>query len=67
MACTLLPASEHRGVVKFAGLAVPGATVTASRVDNQGEKKQVAVTDLQGIYTFADLADGLWNLQVDMQ
>src|ERR1035441_4297102 len=62
VACTLLPASEHHGVVKFGGLAVPGATVTAT----QGDKKLVAITDPQGIYTFADLADGVWNLQVEM-
>src|ERR1019366_1275495 len=61
-ACTPLPASEHHGVVKFGGLAVPGATVTAT----QGDKKQVAITDPRGVYTFADLADGVWNLQVEM-
>jgi len=61
-ACTPLPASEHHGVVKFGGLAVPGATVTAT----QGDKKLVAISDAQGIYTFADLADGVWNLQVEM-
>jgi trimeric autotransporter adhesin len=62
VASTLLPASEHHGIVKFAGLAVPGATVTAT----QGDRKLVAVTDLQGLYTFADLPDGVWNLQVEM-
>src|ERR1035441_5756497 len=61
-ACGLLPAAEHRGIVKFGGLAVPGATVTAT----QGDKKLVAVTDAQGVYAFADLADGVWNLQVEM-
>src|ERR1017187_4181182 len=62
VACSLLTASEHHGVVKFGGLAVPGATVTAT----QGDKKLVAITDPQGIYTFAELADGVWNLQVEM-
>ena len=57
VACTLLPASEHHGIVKFGGLAVPGATVTAT----QGDKKLAAVTDPQGIYSFADLPDGVWN------
>src|ERR1019366_1871338 len=61
-ACALLTASEHHGIVRFGGMAVPGATVTAT----QGEKKLVAVTDPQGTYTFADLADGVWNLQVEM-
>ena len=62
VACTLLPASEHHGIVRFAGLPVPGATITAT----MGDKKLVAVTDPQGIYTFADLPDGVWNLQVEM-
>jgi hypothetical protein len=60
--CGPLPAAEHRGIVKFGGLGVPGATVTAS----QGDKKLVAITDSQGVYTFADLAEGVWNLQVEM-
>ena len=62
VACTLLPASEHHGIVRFAGLPVPGATITAT----MGDKKLVAVTDPQGIYSFADLPDGVWNLQVEM-
>jgi hypothetical protein len=57
-----LAASEHHGTVKFSGLPVPGATITAV----QGDKKFVAVTDQQGAYSFADLPDGLWNLQVEM-
>jgi trimeric autotransporter adhesin len=58
-----LAATEHRGIVKFAGLPVPGVTVTASQAD----KKLTAVTDDQGIYTFPNLSDGLWNIQVEMQ
>ena len=61
-ACTLLAASEHHGVVKFSGLPVPGATITVS----QGDKKLTAVTDSQGAYTFPDLADGTWTIQVEM-
>src|ERR1041385_1395365 len=57
-----LTASEHHGQVKFAGLPVPGATVTAT----QGGQKLVAVTDLMGAYTFPELADGVWNLRVEM-
>src|SRR5438270_395538 len=55
-------ASEHRGIVKFGGLPLPGATVTAT----QGDKKFTAIADQQGVYTFADLPDGLWNFQVEM-
>jgi hypothetical protein len=57
-----LAASEHHGQVKFGGLPLPGATVTASL----GDKKMTAVTDSQGIYSFADLADGVWTVQVEM-
>ncbi|MEO8372827.1 MAG: TonB-dependent receptor, partial [Candidatus Solibacter sp.] len=57
-----LAASEHHGVVKFAGLPVPGATVTAT----MGDKKMVAITDPGGIYSFADLPEGVWNMQVEM-
>ncbi len=62
MAVFGLAASEHHGLVKFGGLPLPGATVTAS----QGDKKAAAVTDAQGIYSFADLADGVWSMQVEM-
>ena len=57
-----LAATEHHGAVVFGGLPLPGATVTAS----QGEKKVTAVTDPQGLYSFADLADGVWSMQVEM-
>src|SRR5436305_12610127 len=57
-----LTASEHRGQVKFGGLPVPGATVTATK----GDHKLVAVTDPQGVYMFPELADGVWDFQVEM-
>lgn len=60
----LLPliASEHHGQVKFGGLPVPGATVTTTL----GDKKLVAVTDQQGVYSFPDLPDGVWTFQIEM-
>ena len=58
----LLLLTEHHGQVSFAGLAVPGATVTAT----QGDKKFVAVTDGQGVYSFPELADGPFTIQVEM-
>jgi len=63
-ALTLFPllGAEHHGLVKFGGLPVPGATVTASR----GEKKLGTLTDQQGAYSFADLQDGVWAIQVEM-
>ena len=57
-----LMASEQHGEVTFGGLPVPGATVTAT----QGEKKSTAVTDPQGAYSFPDLADGVWTIQMEM-
>jgi hypothetical protein len=54
--------AENKGQVQFAGLPVPGATVTAT----QGDKKLTAVTDAQGIYTFPDIPDGTWKFQVEM-
>jgi hypothetical protein len=55
-------ASEQRGVVTFGGLPVPGATVTAT----QGDKQLSAVTDPQGVYSFPDLPDGMWSIEVQM-
>jgi hypothetical protein len=57
-----LQASEHRGVVKYGGLPVPGVSVTAT----QGENKVSVITDGSGAYTFTDLADGVWKVHVEM-
>jgi len=59
---TTLIAAEHHGEVQFGGLPVPGATVTASR-DSQ---KFVAISDERGQYSFPDLADGAWKIQIEM-
>ncbi len=55
-------AAEYRGQVVFGGLPLPGATVTVV----QGEKKLTAITDQQGVYRFADLADGSWTIDIEM-
>ena len=57
-----LAAVEDHGSVKFGGMPVPGATITAT----QGDKKVVTITDAQGNYAFPDLAPGTWTVQVDM-
>jgi len=62
VAVFVLAAAEHHGVVRFGAVPVPGATVTAT----QGDKKVVAVTDQDGAYAFLELADGVWNIQVEM-
>src|SRR5262245_48985606 len=46
----------------FAGLPVPGATVIAS----QGDTQRATVTDQQGVYRLANLADGAWTIRVEM-
>jgi hypothetical protein len=61
-AAAWLRAAEHHGQVKFGGLPVPGATVTAV----QGDKRMVAITDQQGAYSFPALPDGVWTIQVEM-
>jgi hypothetical protein len=48
--------------VKFAGLPVPGVSVTAT----QGDKKVSVVTDDGGLYDFPDLADGVWKIRIEM-
>jgi trimeric autotransporter adhesin len=60
--CGMLAAAPHRGIVKFGGLPVPGATVTAT----QDGKRLTAITGEQGEYSFNSLADGKWTLRVEM-
>ncbi len=52
----------YQGQVSFNGFAVPGVTVTAM----QGDKKFVAVTDETGTFTFPDVTNGTWTIQVEM-
>jgi trimeric autotransporter adhesin len=55
-------ASEHNGQVSFGGLPVPGATVTAT----QGSQQLSTITDQEGLYSFSDLKDGTWKIQITM-
>lgn len=67
LACLAAPrpanASEYRGQITSGGSPVPGATITAT----QGAKTIVAISDASGLYTFADLPDGVWKLKVEMR
>ncbi|QHN05628.1 carboxypeptidase-like regulatory domain-containing protein [Granulicella sp. WH15] len=56
-------AAEHHGRVLFNGVPVPGASVAAT----SGSKQVATVTDVQGLFQFADLADGEWTIRVAMQ
>jgi hypothetical protein len=49
-------------MVRFGGLPVPGASVMATR----GDRRLSAITDMRGAYSFADLADGVWTIRVEM-
>ena len=55
-------ATEYHGIVRFGGLPLPGATLTAT----QGETKQVASTGLDGTYSFPNLPDGDWKIHIEM-
>ena len=57
-----LMAAEHHGTVKSGGLPVPGASVSAT----SGDRKLFTTTDENGRYSFADLADGAWKIEVEM-
>src|SRR6202789_3999642 len=63
MAPRLALASEYHGQVTFGSLPVPGATIKATR----DGKTLVAISDQQGSYSFTDLADGTWKIEVEMQ
>lgn len=57
-----LLAAGPRGVVRFNGLPVPGASVTA----RAGGRTSVVVTDQNGSYVFPDLAPGEYEFRVEM-
>jgi hypothetical protein len=57
-------ASAYHGQVTFSGLPLPGSTVTVTAT--QGDKKVVAISDDQGLFSFTDLTDGKWSLSIEM-
>ncbi len=59
---SLARASENHGQVNFNGLPVPGATITAT----QGTKSFVAISGVDGSYSFPDLPDGTWKIKIAM-
>jgi carboxypeptidase family protein len=62
IARSLNAASEHSGRVTLGGQPVPGARVTAS----QGSQNLATSTDREGVYRFAALTEGVWNVRVEM-
>ena len=59
---SLVSATEHHGEVSFSGLPVPGASVTAS----QNGTSFSTITDQQGVYSFPNLTNGNWKIEVRM-
>ena len=55
-------ASEYHGTVNAGGQPLPGATVSAAR----GDSKIVTTTDEKGAFSFRDLPDGNWTIDVEM-
>jgi hypothetical protein len=45
-------------------MPLPGSTVKVTAT--QGDKTAVAITDMQGLYSFPDLADGKWMIEIEM-
>ncbi|HWC99390.1 MAG TPA: carboxypeptidase-like regulatory domain-containing protein, partial [Candidatus Sulfopaludibacter sp.] len=62
LAAMTMAAAEYHGAVKAGSLPLPGAVVTA----RQGDKTLVTSTDDRGVFRFAELADGVWNIEVRM-
>ena len=56
-----LTAAEYRGLATFSGLPLPGVTVTATL----GDKTLTAVSDQQGVYSFAELPTGIWSIAAE--
>jgi hypothetical protein len=56
-------ASPYYGKVTYNGLAVPGATITAT----QDGQTFTVVTDPGGEYRFSDLKDGIWKIEIEME
>jgi hypothetical protein len=55
-------AGQLTGVVRSAGLPIPGATVTAT----QGSNQATTTTDEAGRYDLDDLGPGVWTVEIRM-
>jgi hypothetical protein len=62
VAAVSLIASQHQGVVTFHGLPVPGAVIALK----EGDVTLTTTTDDNGAYSFPNVPDGTWNLDVSM-
>jgi len=55
-------AAGYAGRVMFGEVPVPGASVTATK----GDRHVTTVTDERGVFTLADLDEGVWAIKVEM-
>src|SRR5678815_1435056 len=62
LAASSSAASEHRGQVRTGELPIPGAIVRAT----QRDKVLRAITDTDGRYSFPEMTDGAWTIDVLM-
>src|SRR5215475_8921848 len=61
--CSFPVFAEQHGQLMFAGVPVPGATVTVT----QGDKTLVTLTDEMGTYAFPDVTGGPFPIEIEMQ
>ena len=59
----LLAATDVTGHIRFAGAAVPGATVTAMHDDH----RLTTTSDADGAFRLTALDDGVWTIRVDLR
>ena len=62
LSCVVPVFAEQHGQLMFGGVPVPGATVTVT----QGDKTFVTITDQMGVYSFMDLPEGTWPVEIEM-
>lgn len=55
-------AAEYQGRISFNGMPVPGATITMI----QGGRKLGAISGPQGFYSFPNVPDGAWTVEIQM-
>jgi hypothetical protein len=58
-----LASTDFSGRVLFSGVAVPGATVIATR----GDRSISTISDEDGAFRFPNLDDGTWTVRVEMR
>ena len=62
LASAVLAAADQQGQVRFGEVPVHGAAVQATH----GETTRRTLTDAEGRYSFPELSDGTWTIQIQM-